>query len=126
MKTAVIYTCHLEGRISEPDNERQTMLCKEFAQQNGNEIVGSYMDCVITKHQPLLMKQQLFKDCQQKQWDMVLFSSITILGRRINDTIKFLSELSEYVDYKVIDQENDKFLKEVGKILQTLYKEGRL
>lgn len=57
---------------------------------------------------------------------MVLFSSITILGRRINDTIKFLSELSEYVDYKVIDQENDKFLKEVGKILQTLYKEGRL
>lgn len=65
MKTAVIYTCHLEGRISEPDNERQTMLCKEFAQQNGIEIVGSYMDCVITKHQPLLMKQQLFKDCQQ-------------------------------------------------------------
>lgn len=101
-------------------------MCKEFAQQNGIEIVGSYMDCVITKHQPLLMKQQLFKDCQQKQWDMVLFSSITILGRRINDTIKFLSELSEYVDYKVIDQENDKFLKEVGKILQTLYKEGRL
>lgn len=44
MKTAVIYTCHLEGRISEPDNERQTMLCKEFAQQNGIEIVGSYMN----------------------------------------------------------------------------------
>lgn len=33
MKKAVIYTCHLEGKISEPNNEIQRMLCKEYAQQ---------------------------------------------------------------------------------------------
>lgn len=125
MKKAVIYTCHLEGRISEPDNEMQEQLCKEYAQRNGIEIVGNYMDCVSTKRQPLLMKEQLLKDCKQRHWDMVLFSSLTILGRKINDTMKFLSQLSKHVKYKVVDQENDPFLKEVGKILEILYKEGQ-
>ncbi len=125
MKTAVIYTCHLEGRISEPDNEMQEQLCREYAQQHGIEIVGNYMDCVSTKREPLLMKDLLLKDCKERRWDMVLFSSLTILGRKVNDTMKFLSKLSDYVDYKVIDQENDPFLKEVGKILEMLYKEGQ-
>lgn len=126
MKKAVIYTCHLEGRIYEPDNEMQTALCREYAQQHGIEIVGNYMDCVKSKHQPLLMKQLLFKECKQQQWDMVLFSSITILGRNTHDTMKFLSELSEYVDYKIVDQENDELLKEIGYMLKKMYKEGIL
>lgn len=41
MKRAVIYSCHLEGRICEPSNEMQMELCHEFAQQNDIEIVGS-------------------------------------------------------------------------------------
>lgn len=126
MKKAVIYTCHLEERIVEPNNEMQTQLCKEYAQQNGIEIVGHYMDCVPTKREPLLMKQQLLKDCKQRRWDMVLFSSITILGRNTHDTMKFLSELADYVDYKAIDQEYDEFLKEIGDLLKAMYKEGRL
>ena len=107
MKKAVIYTCHLEGKISELDNEMQEMLCREYAQQNEIEIVGKYMDCVSTKRETLLMKQLLFQECKQRKWDMVLFSSITILGRKLNEIMKFLSDLSKYVDYKFIDQENN-------------------
>lgn len=125
MKKAVIYSCHLEGRISEPDNEMQIALCKEYAQQNEIEIVGSYMDCVTTKHEPLLMKQQLFQDCKQKRWDMILFSSITILGRNLDETMKFLSKLSKYVDYKFIDQENNEVLKTIGFLLKEMYKKDK-
>ncbi len=49
MNKAVIYTCHLDGKIGEPDNEMQMMICKEYAQKNGIEIVGNYMDCISTK-----------------------------------------------------------------------------
>lgn len=126
MKKAVIYTCHLEGKISEPNNEIQRMLCKEYAQQNGIEIVGNYSDYVATKREPLLMKQRLFQDCKQKQWDMVLFSSITILGRKLNEIMKFLSELGKYVDYKIIDQENDEVLKTIGDLLKEMYREKLL
>lgn len=125
MKKAVIYSCHLEGRISEPDNEMQIALCKEYAQQNEIEIVGSYMDCVTTKHELLLMKQQLFQDCKQKRWDMILFSSITILGRNLDETMKFLSKLSKYVDYKFIDQENNEVLKTIGFLLKEMYKKDK-
>ena len=37
MKQAIIYSCHLEERANEPDNERQIALCKEYAEQNGIE-----------------------------------------------------------------------------------------
>ncbi len=126
MTTAVIYTCHLEGKISEPNNEMQRMLCKEYAQQNEIEIVGNYSDYVATKREPLLMKQRLFQDCKQKQWDMVLFSSITILGRNLNEIMKFLSELSKYVDYKIIDQENNEVLKTIGDLLKDMYRKKLL
>ena len=125
MKKAVIYTCHLEGRISEPDNEMQEQLCREYAQQHGIKVVGFYMDCVTTKREPLLMKQQLLKDCKQHDWDIVLFSSLSILGRKTNENMKFLSQLSKHVKYKVVDQENDPFLREVSKILELLYKAGQ-
>ena len=115
MKKAVIYTCHLEGRISEPDNAMQEQLCREYAQQHGIEIVGFYMDCVSTKHQPLLMKQRLLDDCKQRSWDMVIFPSLSILGRKINNNMEFLSKLSKYVKYIVVDQENDPFLREVDR-----------
>lgn len=126
MKTAVIYSCHLKGRISKHDNEMQMLICKEYAQQNGIEIVGFYKDCVATKREPLFMKQLLFNDCQQQRWDMVLFSSLTILGRNVHETMKFLNDLNKYVDYKVIDQENDEMLKQIGNLLKELYKERRL
>lgn len=126
MKTAAIYTCHLEGRINEPDNEMQEMLCKEYAQQNGIEIVGSYMDCISTKGEPLLMKQLLFQECKQRKWDIVLFSSITILGRKLNEIMKFLSELSKYVEYKFIDQENYEVLKTIGDLLKDMYRKNCL
>lgn len=122
MKKAVIYTCHLEGKISELDNEMQEMLCREYAQQNEIEIVGKYMDCVSTKRETLLMKQLLFQECKQRKWDMVLFSSITILGRKLNEIMKFLSDLSKYVDYKFIDQENNEVLKTVGDLLKDIYR----
>ena len=122
MKKAVLYTCHLEGKISELDNEMQEMLCREYAQQNEIEIVGKYMDCVSTKRETLLMKQLLFQECKQRKWDMVLFSSITILGRKLNEIMKFLSDLSKYVDYKFIDQENNEVLKTVGDLLKDIYR----
>ena len=122
MKKAVIYTCHLEGKISELDNEMQEMLCREYVQQNEIEIVGKYMDCVSTKRETLLMKQLLFQECKQRKWDMVLFSSITILGRKLNEIMKFLSDLSKYVDYKFIDQENNEVLKTVGDLLKDIYR----
>ena len=122
MKTAVIYSCHLENRINEPDNERQIALCKEYAEQNGIEIVGSYMDHVPTKKAPLLMKRLLLQECRKQNWDMVLFSSITILGRNLKNTMKFLSEIRKHVEYKVIDQENDELINKIGKLLEMLYK----
>ncbi len=125
MKKAVIYTCHLEGRISEPDNAMQEQLCREYAQQHGIEVVGFYMDCVPNKRQPLFMKQQLLDDCKNHDWDMVIFPSLSILGRKVNDNMKFLSQLSKHVKYKVVDQENDPFLREVGRILELLYKAGQ-
>lgn len=126
MKTAVIYSCHLENRVNEPDNERQIALCKEYAEQNGIEIVGSYMDHVPTKKAPLLMKRLLLQECRKQNWDMVLFSSITILGRNLKNTMKFLTEIRKYVEYKVIDQENDELMNKIGKLLEMLYKENRL
>lgn len=126
MKKAVIYTCHLEGKISEPNNEMQRMLCKEYAQLNEIEIVGNYSDYVATKREPLLMKQRLFQDCKQKQWDMVLFSSITILGRNLNEIMKFLSDIGKYVECKFIDQENDEVLKTIGDLLKDMYREKLL
>lgn len=126
MKTAVIYSCHLENRINEPDNERQIALCKEYAEQNGIEIVGSYMDHVPTKKAPLLMKRLLLQECRKQNWDMVLFSSITILGRNLKNTMKFLSEIRKHVEYKVIDQENDELINKIGKLLEMLYQEKRL
>ena len=53
---------------------------------------------------------------------MVLFSSITILGRKLNEIMKFLSDLSKYVDYKFIDQENNEVLKTVGDLLKDIYR----
>lgn len=126
MKTAVIYSCHLENRTSEPDNEQQITLCKKYAEQNEIEIVGNYMDRVGNKKEPLLMKQLLLEECRKQQWDMVLFSSITILGRNLKNTMKFLTELRKYVEYKVIDQENDELMNKIGKLLEMLYKENRL
>lgn len=126
MKKAVIYTCHLEGRISEPDNEMQEQLCREYAQRKGIEIVGIYMDCVSNKREPLLMKQQLLKDCKQRRWDMVIFPCLSILGRNVPDNMEYLSELSKYVKCKSVAQENDPFLREVAKILKMMHKEGLL
>lgn len=83
------------------------------------------MDCVSNKHEPLIMKQQLFRDFQQKKWDMVLFSSITVLGRNLDEIMKFLLDLSKYVDYKFIDQENDEVLKTIGSMLREIYKERK-
>ncbi len=124
MKKAVVYSCHLEGR-SEPDNDMQIELCREYAQKNGIEIVGNYMDCVATKHEPLHAKQLLFKDCKRKEWDIVLFSSITILGRNLDEIMKFLLELSKYVDCKIIDQENNEILKSIGSLLKEMYEKER-
>lgn len=126
MKKAVIYTCHLEGRISEPNNEMQRMMCKEYAQQKEIEIVGNYSDYVATKREPLLMKQRLLQDSKQKQWDVVLFSSMTILGRNLNEIMRFLSALSKYVEYKFIDQENNEVLKTIGELLKDMYRKKHL
>lgn len=126
MKKAVIYTCHREWRTNEYDNEMQEQLCREYAQRKGIEIVGIYMDCVSNKREPLLMKQQLLKDCKQRRWDMVIFPSLSILGRRLPDNMEYLSELSKYVKCKSVAQENDPFLREVAKILKMMHKEGLL
>lgn len=126
MKQAIIYSCHLEERANEPDNERQIALCKEYAEQNGIEIVGSYMDRVATKKEPLLMKRFLLQECRKQHWNLFLIASITILGRNMKETMKFLTELSKYVDYKIVDKENDELLNEIGELLITLYKENRL
>ena len=126
MKTAVIYSCHLENRAHEPENWQQIALCKEFAEQNGIEIIDSYWDYVTTKKEPLLMKKRLLEECRNQHWDMVLFSSITILGRNLKHIMKFLNEISKYLEYKIVNQENDKLLKEIGKWLKTLHKERRL
>lgn len=126
MKTAVIYSCHREWRTNEYDNEMQEHLCREYAQQHGIEIVGFYMECISAKNQPLFMKQQLLNDCKQRRWDMVIFPCLSILGRNVHDNMKFLSELSEYVKCKSVAQETDPFLREVGKLLEILYKEGRV
>lgn len=124
MKKAVIYSCHLEGR-NEPDNEMQIQLCREYARQHDIEIVSKYIDCVATKHEPLYMKQLLFEDCKRKEWDTVLFSSITILGRNLDEIMKFLSVLSKYVDYIFIDQENNEVLKTIGFLFEEMYKRER-
>ncbi len=126
MKQAVIYSCHLEERENEPDNELQIALCKEYAERNGIEIVGNYMDRVSTKKEPLLMKRLLLQECRKKHWNLVLIASMSILGRNIKETMKFLTELSKYVDYKIVDKENDELLNEIGELLITLYKESRL
>lgn len=126
MKQAVIYSCHLEKRENEPDNELQIALCKEYAERNGIEIVGNYMDRVSTKKEPLLMKRLLLQECRKKHWNLVLITSMSILGRNIKETMKFLTELSKYVDYKIVDKENDELLNEIGELLITLYKESRL
>ena len=126
MKTTIIYSCHLEERATEPDNELQIALCKEYADRYGIEIVGNFIDRVATKKEPLLMRRLLLQECRKQQLcDMVLFSSMSVLGRNIKETMKFLTELNKYVDYKIIDQENDELLNEIGKLLKMLYKENR-
>ena len=72
------------------------------------------------------MKKRLLEECRNQHWDMVLFSSITILGRNLKHIMKFLNEISKYLEYKIVNQENDKLLKEIGKWLKTLHKEKRL
>lgn len=67
----------------------------------------------------------LFKDCKRKEWDIVLFSSITILGRNLDEIMKFLLELSKYVDCKIIDQENNEILKSIGSLLKEMYEKER-
>ena len=123
---AIIYSCHVKERSHEPDNTQQIALCQEYADQHGIEIVGNYMDCVASKNEPLLMKQLLFKKSRKRQWDIVLFSSITVLGRSVHEIMLFLSNLRKYVDYKIIVQENDPLKKEIGDLLEKLYKENLL
>ncbi len=84
------------------------------------------MDRVSTKKEPLLMKRLLLQECRKKHWNLVLIASMSILGRNIKETMKFLTELSKYVDYKIVDKENDELLNEIGELLITLYKENRL
>lgn len=124
MKTAVVYSCHLIGRTSEPNNEMQIALCKEYAEKHGIEIVGNYTDCIATKQQSLLMKERLLKDCKHSHWDMVLFPSITILGRNFNKIMAFISKLRKYSECKFIDQENNETLKQLGYVLDLLHKEA--
>ncbi len=126
MKKAVIYTCHCEWRTNEYDNAMQEQLCREYAQQHEIEIVGFYMDYISAKNQPLLMKQHLLNDCKQRRWDMVIFPCLSILGRNVPDNMEYLSKLSKYVKCKSVAQENDPFLREVAKLLELLYKDGRL
>lgn len=126
MKKAVIYTCHREWRKDEYDNAMQEQLCREYAQQHGIEVVGIYMDCISAKNQTLFMKQRLLDDCKQRSWDMVIFPSLTILGRRIPDTMEYLSELSKYVKCKSVAQAHDPFLRETARLLEMMHKEGLL
>ena len=126
MKQAIIYSCHLEERANEPDNERQIALCKEYAEQNSIEIVGSYMDRKKKKKEPLLMKRFLLQECRKQHWNLFLIASITILGRNMKETMKFLTELSKYVDYKIIDQQDNELMCEISKLLEMMYKENRL
>ncbi len=78
MKKAVIYSCRLEERANELDNELQIALCKEYAERNGIEIVGNYMDRVATKKEPLLMKRLLLRECRKLQLcDRVLLGRVT-------------------------------------------------
>ena len=72
------------------------------------------------------MKRLLLQECRKKHWNLVLIASMSILGRNIKETMKFLTELSKYVDYKIVDKENDELLNEIGELLITLYKENRL
>ena len=84
------------------------------------------MDRVATKKEPLLMKRFLLQECRKQHWNLFLIASITILGRNMKETMKFLTELSKYVDYKIIDQQDNELMCEISKLLEMMYKENRL
>lgn len=82
MKTAVIYARYSSERQTEQSIEGQLTVCNKFAQDNDILIVKQYIDRAMTGTNDNRMEfQQMLKDSEHENWDIVLVYAIDRFGR---------------------------------------------
>lgn len=96
----VIRTIALYARVSTKDKGQDTtnqlVPMREFAERNGWTIVREYVDRVSAKSGNREQFQQMFKDAEVKQFDLLLFWSLDRLTREgAYQTLQYLNRLTE-------------------------------
>ncbi len=83
MKNAIIYARYSSERQNEQSIESQLRVCNEYAQNNGLNVVDSYIDKAMTgtnDHRPSF--QKMLSDAEKsKAWEIVLVYAIDRFGR---------------------------------------------
>ena len=83
MKNAVIYARYSSERQSEQSIEGQLRVCNEFAERNGLQIVGTYIDRAMTgtnDHRAEFQRMLSDSDTSH-EWDIVLVYALDRFGR---------------------------------------------
>lgn len=93
--------CALYARVSTrdkgQDTENQLVQLRAFAQTQGWNIVGEYMDQATGKHSDRAAFRRLFTDASRRSFDVVLFWSLDRFSREgVRETLNHLQVLDSY------------------------------
>ena len=82
MKLATIYARYSSERQTEQSIEGQLDVCKKYAEQNGLQIVDTYIDRAMTgTNDNRAAFQQMLSDSEKAAWEIVLVYAIDRFGR---------------------------------------------
>jgi len=82
MKLATIYAWYSSERQTEQSIEGQLDVCKKYAEQNGLQIVDTYIDRAMTgTNDNRAAFQQMLADSEKAAWEIVLVYAIDRFGR---------------------------------------------
>jgi Site-specific recombinases, DNA invertase Pin homologs len=82
MKLATIYARYSSERQTEQSIEGQLDVCKKYAEQNGLQIIDTYIDRAMTgTNDNRAAFQQMLKDGEKAAWEIVLVYAIDRFGR---------------------------------------------
>ena len=95
---AVIYARHSNPTNQDEAIENQLLQCREYAENNGIEVVEEYVDrglSAITKKETRPEFLRMINDCRKRRFDTILVSSLDRITRHIDELRHYGSILIE-------------------------------
>lgn len=95
MKTAVIYSRHIEKRQYEAGIGIQQYNCQQCAEHHKMEVIGTYADLSTNKLPTYPMFEKMMTDIESTKPDAIIIYSMTMLGRNLSKTKNWLLAMKD-------------------------------